>query len=166
MGIPKRSIPFLEQQIESLYRRQGICAPGDVTLHAFDSEANIRVIHRQGRTYFSEEPDGLWIIWLQSGLSLPERRMCIAHEIGHILMHAGNQIWMPQDQRGKQESQAWHFAFYALAPSYMIIPALRDVSDCPQTATCELAELFCVPEVFMVDRLKLLEHDFPYGFED
>lgn len=71
-------------------------------------------------------------------------------------MHAGRQDFMAKDFRALQEWQADKFAFYALAPTYMIANCLVQASSREQLVS-QLAYHFDLPETFMDARLDLLE---------
>ncbi len=147
----------LEKRIHDLYREKGFIQPCDITLHAFNEWVNIETIYRHGDTN-NFELHNAYKIFIDPGKSLPERRIEMAHEIAHIVLHSGNQIQMALLARSKQEWQANRFAMYALVPSLMLIREIG-TNDVDQTFTSELAFIFGVTCQFMIERLKLLKED-------
>ncbi|MHB1682814.1 MAG: ImmA/IrrE family metallo-endopeptidase [Bacilli bacterium] len=147
--------PF-DRRIEALYQQRGFRTPADIALPVFglEVEGSIRIIERSGRTYVSQE-DEKWIIWLDTELSPQERRHCVAHETGHILLHVGNQMWMAKDLILRQEEEAIRFSHYALVPTYLLAPELRHRTDIRRKDIEELAEIFGVTESFMLERLRV-----------
>jgi Zn-dependent peptidase ImmA (M78 family) len=147
----------LDRRISDFYHKCGIYKYGEITLHAFDHLLSIRVVRRTGTTYTTQNKDK-WIVWLDNTLSLPERRVRMAHEIGHMLRHSGTQFFGDEIRRLKQEEQARRFALYALVPTCFLLPLLHEETD-QRALRVELAELFGVPDWFMHERLERLYED-------
>lgn len=147
----------LEERILRLYAKHGIFSPYQISLHVYDSILPIHVVYRYGPP-LTVDAENNPHVFVDGHLSLPERRVVIAHEIGHILLHAGIQTWMAPEDRSKQEWQANRFAAYALAPTPMMQQALHE-EECYGALVGGLAEVFGVTGQFMVDRLALLEQD-------
>lgn len=146
----------LEKRILKLYTRHGIRTPGDITLYVFDYVLPVHVVYRAGSA-LAIDTDYEHTVFVDGHLSLPERRVRVAHEIGHLLLHSGVQIWTPPVWRGKQEWQAARFAMYALAPSPMLLKEIRGVKyECRGAMVADLAELFGITESFMDERLHVL----------
>ncbi|KRW90908.1 hypothetical protein SD51_12100 [Alicyclobacillus tengchongensis] len=76
------------------------------------------------------------------------QRVHLAHEIGHAVLHTGNQTENITWGRLRQEYQARKFAFEALVPSFM----LQSISILTESLS-SLAERFRVPEPWMYERL-------------
>ncbi len=148
----------LESRICTLYERHGITRPCDISLRVFDHVMPVRVIYRPGSAV-SMINNGECLAFVDGRLPLPERRVVIAHEIGHLLLHAGIQTWLPCNARSKQEWQANRFAGYALAPSWMIAGVAQG-HECLGSLTTSLADTFGVTQAFMESRLTLYREDY------
>ena len=147
----------LEERILRLYSRHGIHTPGDISLHVFDRVLPIRVIYRYGAAV-AIDTDYEHTVFVDGHQSLPERRVKNAHEIGHLLLHSGIHPWMPPVWHDKQEWQTTRFAMYSLAPSHMLLKEIRgEEFHCRGAMVASLAEIFCITESFMDERLLVLE---------
>lgn len=147
----------LEARILKLYARHGIRIPGDITLRIFDHVLPVQVVYRSGSA-LAIDTDYEHAVFVDGNQSLPERRVQIAHEIGHLLLHSGIQLWMSPVWHDKQEWQANRFAMYALAPSPMVLQELRGAEySCRGAMVADLAERFGITESFMNERLNVLE---------
>ena len=148
----------LDRRITEFYRHRGVCTHGDISLHRFDDLLEITVMHRPGPTYTAHR-NGTWYVWLDSSQPLHERRVRMAHEIGHALLHAGSQLFADEGTRLKEEEQARRFALYALVPTCFLLPLLRQFNRIDQSALEEISSEFGVPEWFMYARLERLKAD-------
>lgn len=148
----------MDRKIADFYRECGIKIHGDITLHSFDDLVNVHVIHRPGMTYALSRNE-IWFVWLDSSLPLPERRVRMAHELGHALQHAGSQLFGAESIRLREEEQARRFALYALVPTCFLVPLLPQECDNSESVCVELAEEFGVPAWFMKERLKRYSED-------
>ncbi len=189
-----RATHSFDLRIEELYRRHGFQSPEDISLSVFEPEVitgklrimrrggpsyaegpthvelfppkkPIRVIRSDGPTRYRKGEDE-YIIWIGTALSLPERRITIARGIGHILLHKGNQMWMADRARLDQDEEAERFAFYALAPTYLLEPMLKGRTTFTKADLSELAQAFSMPEHAMWERLAIWGDDNgPYAAE-
>ncbi len=64
-------------------------------------------------------------IIIDNRLDWLDQREDFAHEIGHILLHYGSQLILPEYFIELQEWQANSFAMFLLIPSYLLISALN-----------------------------------------
>ena len=183
-----RATHSFDLRVEELYRQHGFQSPEDISLSVFEPEVTTgktRVMRREGPTYAAvlstKKPvwvicsDGTtryrrsgkeYIIWIGTSLSLPERREHIAHEIGHILLHRGNQTRMADRARLNQEDEAKRFSYYALAPTYLLEPMLKGRTTFTKADLAELAQAFYMPERAMRERLAIWNDDNgPYAAE-
>ncbi len=85
------------------------------------------------------------------------RHIDCAHEIGHYVLHEGNQMLFPKLWTDYQETQAWAFALYLLVPTEeiesMIVPGIGR-----QQCIVEVSQHFRVPLSFASKRLQIFEH--------
>ena len=141
----------LERRINQFYSLKEIFRPTDISLYVWDDVVPIRIIHRNGSTQ-AYTIKNIRYVFLDRSKPLPYRRAEIAHEIGHALLHCGNQLQIDATWRLKQEWQANQFAFAALTPAHMVYPLIHAGDHCDRLSY-ELAETFCVPVDFMASRL-------------
>lgn len=146
----------IESFVESVYRSHGFRAPEDVSLLVWNDIADIRVVYRSGPSSVRQMGDTYFVL-VDIGLPLPNRRAVVAHEIGHVVLHSGSQLWTTDVLRGQQERQARRFACSALMPKYLISPMIkrRRESD-GQAFADELADAFCVPTQMVYERFSTL----------
>jgi Zn-dependent peptidase ImmA (M78 family) len=60
-------------------------------------------------------------IIIEDRLSSQEQWQDFAHELCHVLRHAGNQIYMPKMFLELQENQAIYFAYHFCIPTFMLL---------------------------------------------
>ena len=143
----------LERRINQFYFSKKVFRPTDISLYVWDDIVPIRIIHRNGNgSTQAYTIKNLRYVFLDRTKPLPTRRVEIAHEIGHAILHCGNQLQVDITWRLKQEWQAQQFAFAALTPAHMVYPMIH-VGDRCDRLSFELAETFCVPVEFMASRL-------------
>ncbi|KPV45618.1 ImmA/IrrE family metallo-endopeptidase [Alicyclobacillus ferrooxydans] len=152
----------LEWRVLNYYRRRDIQSPSEIDLESWAKEAGIWVHHVPlGSTYY-EMSDDMYTIIVDDRLPKLQQRVELAHELGHVILHTGDQEVLSHDERTRQEREANHFAMYALAPTYML--AKHMIDDCSWgSQVTYLAEEFNVPTPFMDVRLRLLSGR-AYGF--
>lgn len=93
------------------------------TFGLFRSDEWLRFAHRLGmRVCLADLPDGFPgftngdTIYVCRSLNWTSRASVVWHEIGHVVMHAGDADWWRSRPQGeitvsKMERQAWEFAF-------------------------------------------------------
>lgn len=151
----------LEWRVLNFYRRRDIQSPNQIDIEAFAKEAGIWVHYAPlGSTYY-EMIDGMYTIIVDVRLPQLQQRVELAHELGHVLLHSGDQEVMSQAERIRQEREANCFSMYALAPTYLIfklIPQQVGEDFCWESQVAHLADTFNVPLPFMDARLRLLNY--------
>jgi len=142
-------------RIESYYRSCGVTCPTDISLHLWDRVVRLQVIYRPGPTT-ANTVAGVRRVFVDGSKPLPLRRVEIAHEIGHALLHTGRQSQLPDLLRGKQERGSDCFGMDSLVPGYLLRDSLRDAPEGRGQCEQYIAELYCVPLPFAARRLDLL----------
>ena len=146
----------LDQRIWAHYKRCGVRSPGDITLFHWDKITRSTVIHRPGPTNgFPTRKK--YTVFLNSEKSLPDRRIEMAHEIGHAIQHVGFQSELKEILRTKQEKQADYFSFYSLASSPLIWSTVY--GDHWGFSVSHLSSIFGVTDSFMEERLWLFKKE-------
>lgn len=145
----------LEWKVLHCYRRRSIQLASEIDLESFAKERGIWVHYAPLGSTFYEMSDDMYTIIIDDRLPELQQRVEFAHELGHVLLHAGDQEVLNHAERIRQERQANHFALYALAPTYLLVQYM--VEDCSwQSQVAYLADEFNVPLPFMDARLRLL----------
>lgn len=136
---------WLESRVYLLLRHLGMEQPEQLDLHRICSTYGIEIQEIAGRSRAHAHPSipGWYVIAVDSSLDPAEKRVKIAHELGHLLLHVGVQPQSTGWMIDWQESQANHFAEHLLLPYFMIGPLL---TDCDRyRAPVYLAQRFQVP---------------------
>lgn len=100
--------------------------------------------------------DGNPRIILNSRKHIYQQRVEWAHEIGHFVLHVGNQFHMPKAWTDKQEAEAKSFSLYFLVSSEEIETLIRPEIYRADFAF-EISRTFEVPLSFASARLKIFE---------
>lgn len=110
----------LEDFTQKVYENINVYEPNELNLYSIADALNIGVypistisqaIQSEGRQY----------IFLNNTLNALERFEVFGHELGHILLHAGNQQSMNKDYRSYQEWKANLFALHFCIPTFMLL---------------------------------------------
>lgn len=119
---------FMESQIVEMYRKNHIRSPQDISMEMFAEEASIWMHYAAVRTTYHVHDNGMYSIIIDDRVPEQQQRIELAHELGHVLFHSGNQMTMRVEQREKQEWEADRFAnryprklVYLAVPFYMSI---------------------------------------------
>jgi hypothetical protein len=144
----------LELKIEQYYKEHGILAPIDLTIrnvsHAFDVDVE----------YYDGKPFADWIgprgiVVLNQKYALPDQRADFFHEVGHCVLHVGDQSTLPSLFVDLQEAQSLRFQYYAALPYFMIANiAYESYSSLLQT----LSQSFVLPTSFIQQRVKQISN--------
>lgn len=109
----------LEDFIQKVYHDLNIYSPSELNIYTIADALSIglypistssQAIQFEGRHY----------IFLNGTLTAPERFETFGHELGHILLHTGNQQIMSENYRVYQEWKANLFALHFCVPTFML----------------------------------------------
>ncbi|OES45273.1 ImmA/IrrE family metallo-endopeptidase [Domibacillus iocasae] len=109
----------LEDFVEALYRNMNIDNPEDIDMELIAHRLGI-VIDYVDAPSKSVYAAGFVVILVNKQLPPPLQWQDFAHELAHVLRHAGNQNLLPSGLRMMQEWQADHFAAYFCVPGFML----------------------------------------------
>ncbi|MBA2943181.1 ImmA/IrrE family metallo-endopeptidase [Paenibacillus sp. CGMCC 1.16610] len=152
----------LEELICKHYRKAGIQYPFNLEIEMIADLFLIDISYREGKTFIDCD-DGFYFIVIDARLSPEERRKEFFHELGHFLLHYGNQNILPKLLKEFQEMQADHFQYYAAMPFYM----LSEFSHVPHSLLVKImAEEFLLPEDFVKFRLDQVKRRINIGQQD
>jgi Zn-dependent peptidase ImmA (M78 family) len=141
----------LEDFIESLYTKISITSPEQLDIELIARRLNIEVGYSHKKSMCAEIGD-IMMILLNENLSRVEQWQEFAHEVCHLLRHAGNQTELPFPFVQLQESQANSFALHFCIPTFMI--EKLELTDHKQAAIAEIAQTFGVEYSFAEERLE------------
>lgn len=140
-----------EEYVLKFYKRMKIYKPEDIDLKYISRRLYI-YLKWKNEPSRSEQFGRYRAIILQKGLDKKEERLHFFHELGHLLRHAGNQLFMPHSFKELQEWDANLFTFYAAVPFHML--HFFDLHD--KDVVKEISESFCVPEEFAYRRINFV----------
>ncbi|TKI53617.1 ImmA/IrrE family metallo-endopeptidase [Lysinibacillus mangiferihumi] len=108
-----------ENFLKILYNRMDIFKPQQLNFTLIASKLCIRII------YWSDESQALFTkdkayIFLNEELTHQQQWQDFCHELGHVLLHTGNQQRMYPLFREYQEYKANNFMYHACIPSFML----------------------------------------------
>lgn len=159
-----------KNQIEELAKKEFLKVGGIIPVDVVKAAKlhNIDLFATHMEQAFNAEPSGMlvkssdqWAIFVNIDDSITRQRFTIAHELGHFLIHKGQQfvdefsageVFYRDGSETKEESEANYFAACLLMPADKveeIWPTCKDPKDA--------AKRFNVSEVSMTYRLKKLE---------
>ena len=146
------SYSSLEDFIETLYTDIKVTAPSQLQLYSIAAALDIHVYpHRHPSRAIRF--DGQQLIFLENTLSAAEQWQTFGHEMGHILMHAGNQQSMDPNFIAYQEWQADLFALHFCVPTFLLLQ--EDIPNDCRHATELVADTFHVTLPFAYERLQM-----------
>ncbi|MDQ0299688.1 Zn-dependent peptidase ImmA (M78 family) [Salibacterium salarium] len=140
-----------EDYVLRLYDRLDIYHPKQIIEKNIARRLHIFLkYHDDGSTY--KETGKFRAIILQRGLSPEEHRIQFFHELGHVLRHHGNRLFLPEGFADFLEWDSKLFELYASLPYHMLKNYDWDALDIIE----QLSEDFVVPEDFVERRLRQL----------
>lgn len=152
----------LEELIISHYQQWNIHYPSDLDIEMIADIFKIDIEYREGKSLVDCYEDFYFIV-IDARLRPEERREVFFHELGHFLLHHGNQGRMPELFKALQEMQAVNFQYYAAMPYYML-SEFQYVS--PSLLVKTMAEEFMLPEKFVERRLEQVKRRIHIGQQD
>lgn len=135
----------MERSVELLYRRLGIVDP-DHPIEDIALKLNIDLLHCADLNLSTSNQ-----ITLDTFLPKNKMKEVFAHELCHVLYHAGIQLNIPEQLRELQEWGAHNFSLHFCVPTFM----LREI-DLPKNrgeAASVVSDSFGVTNEFAAERL-------------
>ncbi|QTD40596.1 ImmA/IrrE family metallo-endopeptidase [Sporosarcina sp. Te-1] len=132
---------YLEEYIIDLYKKNGINRPEQLKLDNVAKKLEI-IVYTFGWPSEAVYANGRQYIYLNRYLSQEQKWQEFAHELGHILRHAGHQRKLHPLFVELQEWQANNFMFHFCVPTFML-QRIRLPTDINQAATL-ISETFNV----------------------
>ncbi|MER2107416.1 MAG: ImmA/IrrE family metallo-endopeptidase [Solibacillus sp.] len=152
-------LTHLEEYVKNLYLKIGITKPQQLGFQEISDALNIQVF------YWPDTSQALFtgskgFIFLNESLSSQVQWQDYCHELGHVLLHVGNQWQMCESFRAYQEIKANQFMQHAAMPTFMLQQLPLEYMNLQQ-----IADLFCVEIDFAHQRITNYlerEYNFPY----
>ncbi|WP_127580968.1 ImmA/IrrE family metallo-endopeptidase [Paenibacillus koleovorans] len=148
--------PFdYEKRITKEYQANGVHYASDMDdlekiANIFN--ATIRMTKDETRIYYD---DDFALIYLNAYANETTLRLNFFHELGHHLLHVGDQNTLPESFNQLQERQASHFQLYAAMPAFLL-EEFKYIEN-RTTYTKVLSEEFKLPIPFVEKRIKQIE---------
>lgn len=144
----------LEDFVENLYTSTSIYSPEQLDIDVIARKLNIEVGYGHTKSKCMEIGN-IKMIMINEALPKTEQWQEFAHEVCHLLRHAGNQTELPFPFVQLQEWQAKTFTLHFCMPTFML--EKLDLPFDKQLAINKAAELFNVEYSFAEERLALWE---------
>ncbi|OES43522.1 ImmA/IrrE family metallo-endopeptidase [Domibacillus iocasae] len=141
----------LEDFIESIYTNIGIYHPRQLTPEEIAARLGLVLDYVDG-TSKCVELGQFSLIMLNQNLSSAAQWQEFAHELCHLLRHAGNQHNLPPFFLKMQEWQAKSFALHFCIPTFLL--EKLDLTDNKKSAIGIIAQTFGVEYDFAEERLE------------
>ncbi len=140
--LPIKPKTILEEKAYQILHQLDIYTPEQINIEFITNSHHIEILYcnSKSRTIVHPYLSGWYQIIINNELSEQEQREKIAHELGHLFMHTGNQFIMPSDFIQLQEHQTELFVGYLLVPFFMI----NELPDYPDEAIYYLSNRFNV----------------------
>lgn len=142
------SFTHLEDFIRNVYSKLNITTPAQLHLNDIADDLNIGIFHLPSPSQ-ALQFDGRYYIFLDSRLPHQNQFEEFGHELGHILLHTGNQQNMLVSYRHYQEWKADLFAFHFCMPTFMLLQLSNEL-----LTSYKVSEIFGVSERFAHIRLE------------
>jgi len=138
---------YTEDFVKELYYRIGILRPQKLDFGVISYKMGIDVF------YWNKPSQALFLnefawIFLNNHLSPQQIWQDFCHELGHVLLHVGNQKRMTESFRKYQEYKANHFMYHACVPTFMLHEMEESIS------VKKIIQVFNVEEKFAEIRLE------------
>ncbi|GEK30293.1 hypothetical protein KZO01_06020 [Kurthia zopfii] len=108
---------YLEDSIRNLYSRLNIVTPTELTVENIADQLNIEIMYWDEPSQAFSNDDVIFIFLNRSLVQSEE----FCHELGHVLLHAGDQMYMDPLFVEYQEIKANNFALHAAVPTTMLM---------------------------------------------
>lgn len=144
----------LEDFIQKVYQDINVLSPTQLNLYAIADALDIGLFPINDRSQ-ALRFEGRDYVFLNNDLTSPERFEVFGHELGHLLIHAGNQASMSQDFKAYQEWQADSFALHFCIPTFML-QELK-LSNSYNKTIYKITKLFGVTPEFAEKRFKMYQ---------
>lgn len=157
---------WLEEKAYQLLRKLDINEPHQINLELVCNHLKIDLLYSNVRSYSMNQPKatGRYQIFADYNLPQREQREIIAHELGHIMYHSGNQFFMSSDFIQLQENQTEWFAGYLLVPFFMFHD--MQLPDFPDQAAYFIAKTFNVTLPLAKRKFdQLISRQFEYRYQ-
>lgn len=146
---------MIEQQIYYLLQYLNIYRPWeiDIELIAYECKAEIQPTSLRSHCMAHPKKHGWKVLFIQTGLTFPEWRVKVAHELVHHLLHSVSHFEISPYLLQHHENQANKISGYLLVPFYMFKNLDLQWINHFQHGVNVIAEQFKVPKELAERRL-------------
>jgi len=139
-----------ELYVKRFYQSINIYHPYQLTINEIAEKLNLSIIYWP---YSSEITlyKGVYKMFINEHLNDQQQWQVFGHEIGHFLLHEGNQANMYNLFLNYQESQADHFSYHFCVPTFML-------NDLKVVTINNVMNLFNVEFDFALRRLEMYKN--------
>jgi len=142
---------YMENFVKEFYTKLDILEPHQLDYKEISYKLGIKIF------YWYEPSQALFLkqhsyIFLNAHLSKVQKWQDFCHELGHVLLHAGNQRRLSAEFVKYQEAKANLFMYHACVPSFMLDQL--EINDYTSETINLVAGLFCVEGPFAARRLE------------
>lgn len=141
-----------EVYIRRFYHSINIYSPYQLDIRNISEKANLSIIHwpyTSEITYYN----GTYKIFINENLTKQQQWQDFGHEIGHFLLHDGNQTNMHHLFFNYQECQAEYFSYHFCVPTFMLL-------ELKKVTIYDVMNLFNVEYNFAYTRLEMYRNKF------
>lgn len=140
-----------EDFVKKFYERMDIREPQQLDFRVIAERLGIHIF------YWQHTSQALFLknhayIFLNENLTPQQQWQDFCHELGHVLLHAGNQQHLPKSFVEYQEDKANNFMYHACVPSFMLQEMQLPYDT--KIAIWEVQEAFHVEHKFAKKRLQ------------
>ncbi|MDM5333397.1 ImmA/IrrE family metallo-endopeptidase [Ureibacillus composti] len=138
-----------EDYVKEMYFKLGVLNPEQLDFLNIGNKLGIKVF------YWKEHSQAVFLrdyayIFLNQYLNNQQKWQDFCHELGHVLLHSGNQKQMTKSFIEYQESKANQFMYHACVPSFMLDQLSIDLT---RESINLVQQLFNVEYNFALQRL-------------
>lgn len=156
---------WLEEKAYNLLQELEIESPQQINLEMICYSHKVDLLYTNTRSYSTIHPtkNGWYQLYINYSIPKRQQREIIAHELGHILYHSGNQLFMERSFINLQENQTENFVAFLLAPFYMLKD--MEIPDYNRESIYFLAEFFNITLPLAKRRYdQLISRQFEYRY--
>lgn len=140
-----------EDFVKDFYTSIGICEIQQLNIQEVAKKAGIKVF------YWDKPSQAVYLddytcILLNCKISLSQQWQDFNHELGHLILHVGDQRKMPKSFRDYQEYKANSFMYHACIPTFMLNDL--NIINFSHQSVLQVQKLFNVEYKFALKRLQ------------
>lgn len=140
-----------EDYIKTFYEKIGIIKPQELKFQTIAERLGIHLFYWPDASQALFAANKAFIV-LNETLTFQKQWQDFCHELGHVLLHVGNQTKLPESFREYQEAKANIFMHHAAVPTFMLDQL--QIYNLDLITIYEVQQLFNVEYEFALKRLQ------------